>query len=74
VKTIWFVAGKQLRTALINFSLDWVFSTPAPIKALPCLSFFPPTAEKSKPPALRAIGDALYKIFNFNLQSAMVIR
>jgi hypothetical protein len=31
--------------------------TPAPIKALPCLCFFPPMAEKSKPPALRVVGD-----------------
>jgi hypothetical protein len=31
--------------------------TSAPIKALPCLCFFPPIAEKSKPPALRVIGD-----------------
>ncbi len=32
--------------------------TPAPIKALPCLCFFPPLAEKNKPPALRVVGDA----------------
>jgi len=32
--------------------------TPAPIKALPCLCFFPPMAEKSKPPALRVAGDS----------------
>jgi hypothetical protein len=32
--------------------------TPAPIKALPCLCFFPPMAEKSKPPALRVVGDS----------------
>jgi hypothetical protein len=31
--------------------------TPAPIKALPCLCLFPPMAEKSKPPALRVVGD-----------------
>jgi hypothetical protein len=31
--------------------------TPAPIKALPCLWIFPPMAEKSKPPALRVVGD-----------------
>jgi hypothetical protein len=31
--------------------------TPAPIKALPCLCIFPPMAEKSKPPALRVVGD-----------------
>jgi hypothetical protein len=30
---------------------------PAPIKALPCLCIFPPMAEKSKPPALRVVGD-----------------
>jgi hypothetical protein len=30
--------------------------TPAPIKALPCLCFSPPLAEKSKPPALRVVG------------------
>jgi hypothetical protein len=33
---------------------------PAPIKALPCLCFFPPMAEKSKPPALRVVGDPEY--------------
>jgi len=32
--------------------------TPAPIKALPCLCFFPPMAEKSKPSALRVVGDS----------------
>jgi hypothetical protein len=32
--------------------------TPAPIKALPCLCFSPPLAEKSKPPALRVVGDS----------------
>jgi len=32
--------------------------TPAPIKALPCLCFFQPIAEKSKPPALRVVGDS----------------
>ena len=31
--------------------------TPAPIKALPCLCFFPPMAEKSKPSALRVACD-----------------
>jgi hypothetical protein len=31
--------------------------TPAPIKGLPYLCFFPPMAEKSKPPALRVVGD-----------------
>jgi hypothetical protein len=31
---------------------------PAPIKALPCHCFFPPMAEKSKPPALRVVGDS----------------
>jgi hypothetical protein len=31
---------------------------PAPIKALPCLCIFPPMAEKSKPPALRVVGDS----------------
>ncbi len=31
--------------------------TPAPIKALPCLCIFPPMAEKSKPAALRVVGD-----------------
>jgi hypothetical protein len=31
--------------------------TPAPIKALPCLCIFPLMAEKSKPPALRVVGD-----------------
>ncbi|MGD9225146.1 MAG: hypothetical protein PVF26_01520 [Desulfobacterales bacterium] len=30
--------------------------TPSPIKELPYLCFFPPLAEKSKPPASRAIG------------------
>jgi hypothetical protein len=30
----------------------------APIKALPCLCFFPPMAEKSKPPAPRMVGDS----------------
>jgi hypothetical protein len=30
--------------------------TPAPIKALPCLCFFPPMAEKPKPPAPRVAG------------------
>jgi hypothetical protein len=34
--------------------------TPAPIKALPCLCFFPPMAEKSKPSALRVVGDSEY--------------
>jgi hypothetical protein len=34
--------------------------TPAPIKALPGLCFFPPIAEKSKPPALRVVGDSEY--------------
>jgi hypothetical protein len=29
----------------------------APVKALLCLWIFPPTAEKSKPPALRVVGD-----------------
>ncbi len=33
-------------------------ATPAQIKALPCLCFFPPMAEKSKPPALRVVGDS----------------
>jgi hypothetical protein len=28
------------------------------IEALPCLCFFPPMAEKSKPPALRVVGDS----------------
>jgi RND family efflux transporter MFP subunit len=32
--------------------------SPAPIKALPCLCFFPPMAEKSKPPALRVVSDS----------------
>jgi hypothetical protein len=32
--------------------------TPAPLKALPCLYFFPPMAEKSKPPALRVVADS----------------
>ncbi|NOQ18778.1 MAG: hypothetical protein GQ571_02290 [Desulfobacterales bacterium] len=32
--------------------------TPAPIKARQCLCFFPPMAEKSKPPALRVVGDS----------------
>ncbi len=32
--------------------------TPAPIKALPCLCFFPPMAEKFKPPALRVVVDS----------------
>jgi len=32
--------------------------TPAPIKALPCLCFFPPMAEKSKPSAPRVVGDS----------------
>jgi hypothetical protein len=32
--------------------------TPAPIKALPCFCFFPPMAEKSKPPAMRVVGDS----------------
>ena len=31
--------------------------TPTPVKALPCLWFFPPMAAKSKPPALRVVGD-----------------
>ena len=30
----------------------------APIKALSCFCFFPPMAEKSKPPALRLVGDS----------------
>jgi hypothetical protein len=30
--------------------------TPAPIKALQCLCFFPPMAEKPKPPAPRVVG------------------
>jgi hypothetical protein len=34
--------------------------TPAPIKALPCLCIFSPMAEKSKPPALRVVGDPEY--------------
>jgi hypothetical protein len=34
----------------------------APIKALPCLCFFPPMAEKSKPAALRVVGDSKLKI------------
>jgi hypothetical protein len=33
---------------------------PAPIKALSCLCFFPPMAEKPKPPALRVVGDSEY--------------
>jgi len=33
-------------------------ATPAPIKALSCFCFFPPMAEKSKPPALRLVGDS----------------
>ncbi len=33
--------------------------TPAPIKALPCLCFFPLMAEKSKPPAPRVVGDSI---------------
>ena len=36
--------------------------TPAPIKALACLCFFPPIAEKSKPPALQVVGDSLNRI------------
>jgi hypothetical protein len=32
--------------------------TPAPIKALSYLCLFPPIAEKSKPPALRVVGDS----------------
>jgi len=32
--------------------------TRAPIKALACLCVFPPMAEKSKPPALRMVGDS----------------
>jgi hypothetical protein len=32
--------------------------SPAPIKALPCLYFFPPTAEKSKSPAAQVVGDS----------------
>jgi hypothetical protein len=31
----------------------------APIKALACLCFFPPIAEKPKQPASRVVGDAL---------------
>ena len=31
--------------------------TPAPIKVLPCLCFFPPIAEKNKLPVLRVFGD-----------------
>jgi hypothetical protein len=38
--------------------------TPAPIKALPCLCLFAPMAEKSKPSALRVVGDS-----NGNLKS-----
>jgi len=34
--------------------------TPAPAKALPCLWIFPAIAEKSKPPALRVVGDPEY--------------
>jgi hypothetical protein len=34
--------------------------TPAPVKALSCLWFFPPIAEKSKPPAMRVVGDPEY--------------
>jgi hypothetical protein len=33
---------------------------PAPIKALPCLWFFPLIAGKTKPPALRVVGDSEY--------------
>jgi hypothetical protein len=53
------------------FYINWVFSTGckapgytvllAPVKALPCLCFLPPMAEKSKPPALRVVGDSFYK-------------
>jgi hypothetical protein len=47
-----------------NFRI-WVFFkpgaehpvTPTPVKALPCLYIFPPMAAKSKPPALRVVGD-----------------
>ncbi|MEE9497088.1 MAG: hypothetical protein V3V39_11230 [Desulfobacterales bacterium] len=38
--------------------------TPAPIKALACLCFFPPMAEKSKPPALRVVGDSRQLVFS----------
>jgi hypothetical protein len=31
-------------------------------------------AEKSKPPALRVVGDSFNKIFNFNPQSALEMR
>jgi hypothetical protein len=40
--------------------------TPVPIKALADLCFFPPVAEKSKPPALRVAGDS-----GFNSLSAL---
>jgi len=46
--------------------------TPAPIKALPCLCIFPPMAEKSKPPALRVVGDPEHyygKRYNFRNKS-----
>jgi len=31
--------------------------TPTSVKALPCLWIFPPMAAKSKPPALRVVGE-----------------
>jgi len=42
--------------------------TAAPIKALACLCFFPPMAEKSKPPALRAAGGSNLFQVGYKLQ------
>jgi hypothetical protein len=49
--------------------------TLAPIKALACLYFFPPLAEKSKPPALRVVGDShLFTLFHRNYFPYFTIR
>jgi hypothetical protein len=49
---IWVFLNRVLCTRIHGYTVLL-----APIKALPCLCFFPPMAEKTKPPALRVVGD-----------------
>jgi hypothetical protein len=51
---IWVFLNRVLCTRIHGYTVLL-----APIKALPCLCFFPPMAEKSKPHALRVVGDSL---------------
>jgi hypothetical protein len=43
--------------------------SPAPIKALACLCISPHRAEKSKPPALRVVGDSLEAVSDWGLKT-----